>query len=125
MAALRPQIFLSVSGIGVPMPVLDADMVRCLAVSDADIYTGLVDYGVPRRARPVLAKVSYAELKSGQINLNGRLIPTAPLSSMRKARQIAARLGEWVRSGQFLLQEPAERLPLGKSLTSLNVKEGC
>lgn len=28
---------------------------------DADIYTGLVDYGVPRRARPVLAKVSYAD----------------------------------------------------------------
>lgn len=112
-------------GIGVPMPVLDADMVRCLAVSDADIYTGLVDYGVPRRARPVLAKVSYAELKSGHIELNGRRIPTAPLSSMRKARQIAARLGEWVRAGQFLLQEPAERLPLGKSLTSLNVKEGC
>jgi len=112
-------------GIGIPMPVLDAEMVTCLAVSDADIFTGLVDYGVQRRSRPILAKVSYAELKSGQINFNGRLVPTAPLSSMKKARQIAAVLADWIRAGQFFIQEPAERLPLGKSLSSLNDRKRC
>ena len=111
-------------GIGVPIPVLDEEMVRQLAVRDSEIFTGLVDYGIPARNRPTLARVSYADLKSGHIQLNGRQIPTAPLSSLKKARQIAARLGEWIRCGKFLLNEPAERLPLQKTLRPLDPKGG-
>lgn len=111
-------------GIGIPIPVLDAEMANHLSVSDADIFTGLVDYGVQRRNRPIVARVNYEELKSGQINLNGRKTPTAPLSSMKKARQIAACLAGWIRAGQFFIQEPIERLPLGKSLKSLDSKKG-
>ena len=111
-------------GIGVPIPVLDADMANRLAVRDADIYTTLVDYGVPARSRPTLARVNYAQLKSGHISLNGRQIPTAPLSSMKKARKIAGILGDWIRAGKFFLQEPAERLPLQKSIRPLDAKGG-
>ena len=111
-------------GIGIPIPVLDEDMLRQLAVRDADIFTGVTDYGVPSRDRPTLARVNYAQLKSGHINLNGRQVPTAPLSSLKKARQIAAALGDWIRAGKFFLSEPAETLPLHKSLRPLDAKGG-
>ena len=111
-------------GIGIPIPVLDADMVNCLAVRDEEIFTGLVDYGIARRNRPVLARVSYAELKSGHIRLNGKTVPTAPLSSLKKARAIADLLAVWIRNGKFLLHEPAETLPQDKSLKSLDARKG-
>ncbi|VBB05025.1 Hypothetical protein LUCI_0231 [Lucifera butyrica] len=98
-------------GIGLPIPVLDADMAARLAVKDEDIHTWLIDYGVPARNRPALAKVSYAQLKSGYIELNGRKVPTAPLSSLKTARKIATLLKERIQQGRFFLQEPAEPLP--------------
>lgn len=112
-------------GIGVPIPVFDADMVRCLAVRDESIVTSVVDYGVPSRNRPALARVNYAELKSGRITLNGRQVPTAPLSSLKKSRQIAGLLADWIRGGKFFLSEPAETLPQQKSLQPLDAKGGC
>ena len=43
--------------------------------------------------------------------LNGRAIPTVPLSSVVRARMIADTLKEWISSGQFLLGEPQFTLP--------------
>jgi len=93
-------------GIGIPIPVLDEDLMVNLAVENKDIFTNIVDYSVPHRSRPSLGKVSYAELRSGTITLNGKKIPTAPLSSLSKARQIAAELKKWIQQGKFTLQEP-------------------
>jgi len=98
-------------GIGIPIPVLDEDMAEFLAVRNRDIYTQVVDYGVPRRSRPILRKVSYEELRSGSIELNGRKVPTAPLSSLRKAREIAQLLKDMISQGRFFLQEPIQKLP--------------
>ena len=39
-------------GIGVPLPVLDFDVVRATAVRDGDISVDIIDYGVPSRNRP-------------------------------------------------------------------------
>ena len=36
-------------GLGVPLPVLDLDVVRATAVRDGDISVDLIDYGVPSR----------------------------------------------------------------------------
>ena len=98
-------------GIGIPIPVLDEDMAEFLAVRNRDIYTQVVDYGVPRRSRPILRKVSYEELRSGSIELNDRKVPTAPLSSLRKAREIAQLLKDMISQGRFFLQEPIQKLP--------------
>ncbi len=43
---------------------------RC-AIRDQDIYTNVIDYSVSKGPKPVVARVSYAELKSGQIDVNG------------------------------------------------------
>ncbi len=100
-------------GIGVPFPVLDEELLAQLAKSNAELFTEVYDYSVPLRKRPLLReKVSYAELRSGEIELNGKKVPTAPLSSLKKAREIAAVLKARVASGSFLLTEPAAKLPL-------------
>jgi uncharacterized protein (DUF39 family) len=55
--------------------------------------------------------VTYGQLKSGAIEVNGREIPTSPLSSYSRAREIAKILKEWISSGRFLLAQPVELRP--------------
>jgi uncharacterized protein (DUF39 family) len=100
-------------GLGVPIPILDEEMARFTAVTDADIYTQVVDYGndYPKGRSSNLGQVSYAELKNGEIRVNGKKVPTVPLSSMVKARQIADTLKKWIRAGTFELGEPQFTLP--------------
>ncbi|MEA3470815.1 MAG: homocysteine biosynthesis protein, partial [Thermodesulfobacteriota bacterium] len=99
-------------GIGIPIPVLNEEIARFTAVRDEDIYTQVYDYGVdyPSGTDKSLGEVSYKELRSGKIVLNGREIDTAPLSSYYKAREIAAILKEWMEKGEFLLGEPQQLL---------------
>ncbi|HOV70273.1 MAG TPA: homocysteine biosynthesis protein, partial [Clostridia bacterium] len=79
-------------GIGIPIPVIDEEMAAFLAKSNKEIFTKIFDYSVPSRTRPALRTVSYAELRSGSVELNGKKVPTAPLSSLVKARKIASEL---------------------------------
>lgn len=98
-------------GLGIPIPVLDIHVVRSVSVSNSQIYTNIIDYGVPRKARPVLKRVSYAELRSGEVEINGKRIPTQPLSSLYKAREIAEVLKDMIKRGDFLLTKPVQPLP--------------
>ena len=98
-------------GVGIPIPILNENLARSAGAGDDELVTELVDYGVPRRDRPVLRKVTYAELKSGRIEINGREVRVSPLSSLKRAREIAETLKEWIERGEFYLSEPAERLP--------------
>ncbi|NLW55751.1 MAG: hypothetical protein GX050_03885 [Firmicutes bacterium] len=98
-------------GIGIPIPLLDEEILQKVALSNEELKATVYDYGVQKRSRPALGVVSYAELRSGKIELNGRVIPTAPLSSLEKARAIATELKEWILNGQFYLAEPVASLP--------------
>jgi uncharacterized protein (DUF39 family) len=100
-------------GIGVPIPVLDEQVARCTGVGDADILAPVVDYGhdYPEATGEVLGHVSYAELRSGTIELDGRRIRTAPLSSLSKARAIAEELKSRLEQGAFELTRPVQALP--------------
>jgi CBS domain-containing protein len=80
--------------------------VRATAVRDEDISVDILDYAVPSRSRPVLRKVSYAELRSGSIDLNGEEVKTSSLSSFRRARKVAAELKGWVEQGKMQLALP-------------------
>ena len=101
-------------GLGVPIPVLNEDIARQTGVSDEEIFTQIVDYGsdYPNGVGRSLGQVSYAELKSGQVRVNGQFAPTTPLSSLVKARQIANLLKRDISAGEFLLGEPQFTLPL-------------
>ena len=100
-------------GIGLPIPVLDEEMARYTAVRDEDIYTQVYDYSMdyPKGSPKPLAEVSYKDLRSGTIVLEGKKVITAPLSSYFKARQIAYTLKEWIECGRFILGEPQQNLP--------------
>lgn len=98
-------------GIGIPIPVLDEEMARFVSVRDEDIKTTVFDYSVPHRSRPSFGQVSYKELRSGHIEIEGKRVPTVPLSSMERAREIAQTLKEWVTEARLLVQEPIQRLP--------------
>jgi len=97
-------------GLGIPLPVLDLDVVRATAVRDEDISVDILDYGVPSRSRPVVRKVTYAELRSGFVELNGEEIKTSSLSSFRKARQVAAELKGWIEKGTMQLSLPTRAI---------------
>jgi L-aspartate semialdehyde sulfurtransferase len=101
-------------GVGIPIPVLNEEMARFTAVKDEDIFTQVYDYGVdyPQGIElKSLGEVSYKELRSGKIVINGKEISTAPLSSYYKAKEIADLLKIWIEKGEFLLGEPQEILP--------------
>jgi len=100
-------------GIGVPIPVLSEEIVRYTAVTDEEIWAPVVDYATdyPQLKPDILGEVTYAELKSGKIVLQGKDVPSASLSSYSRALEIAASLKEWILSGEFQLTEPVAPLP--------------
>lgn len=98
-------------GIGIPIPVLDEEIAKFCAVSDSEIFSCVVDYGVQARSRPVIKKVSYSELRSGSIEINGGEVLTSSLSSYRKAREIASELKSMIIEKKFFLSNPVDKLP--------------
>ena len=98
-------------GVGIPIPILNERMAKNTAIRDADIVTDVVDYGVGRRERPVLRTVTYEELKSGMIDLEGKEVSTSSLSSYFVAQNVAEELKRKIEQGTFFLSLPVERLP--------------
>ncbi len=100
-------------GLGIPIPVLDEEMAYFTSRSDEDFYAQVVDYShdYPERISKSLCEVTYAQLKSGKIKVNGKPVPTYPISSYSKAQEIASILKEWIRTGEFLLSNPVAPLP--------------
>ena len=112
-------------GIGVPIPILNEEILSYTLVTDADILAPVVDYAdaYPNRKPDVMAEVSYAELKSGKITVNGKDIPTASLSSYPGAVEIAGTLKDWIKKGEFLLADPVAALPGVESGVKLKALE--
>ncbi|MEA1965075.1 MAG: homocysteine biosynthesis protein [Candidatus Aerophobetes bacterium] len=96
-------------GIGIPIPILNGEILQYTTVKDEDIYAPIVDYS--KNESNILTEVNYAQLKSGKIEIKGKEVPTASLSSYAKAKEIAEILKEWINSGDFLLSEPVQLLP--------------
>lgn len=104
-------------GIGIPIPILDEEMLRYTAVKDEDIYCPIVDYyeGYPYSKPIDLGFANFKELKSGKISINGKNVVTTPQSSIPRARQIAATLKEWIKKGNFELTKPVASIPSAES----------
>jgi uncharacterized protein (DUF39 family) len=112
--------------IGVPITILSEEILRFTAVRDADIFAPIVDYSeaYPQRRSDILGEASYAQLKSGKIEIQGREVPTASLSSYPKAVGIATTLKECIKERKFLLTEPVAPLPGAESgVTFRNLEE--
>ena len=111
-------------GLGVPIPILNEGLAKKTAIRDEQIFTDIVDYGVPRRDRPKLGQVSYKELKSGGITIGDKNIRVSSLSSLKTARKIAGTLKSWIEDGSFYLTAPVERLPVDSVFKPMKQMEG-
>jgi L-aspartate semialdehyde sulfurtransferase len=107
-------------GLGVPFAVTDTDVAEALSVRNNQIETLLFDYGSPER--PVIGKFNYAQLLSGNVILNGKTIPTAPLSSLKTASNICEILRDSLMAGEFEITSPVALLPQVHSVNKLKTQ---
>jgi uncharacterized protein (DUF39 family) len=100
--------------LGVPIPILDEEILRYTTISDDEIIAPVIDFsrfyptGV---GEPILGEVTYAELRRGAIRLKGKTIPTASFSSYANARKVAEHLKELIYNEIFMLTEAQAHLP--------------
>jgi len=101
-------------GVGIPIPILNEQVLKRTCIRDRDIQAPVVDYSqdYPNRTGKVLGKVSYEQLRKGEIVLEGKTIPVGSLSSYYKALEVANLLADEIRKGDFRVSEPLARLPL-------------
>ncbi|NIM45538.1 MAG: CBS domain-containing protein [Nitrososphaeria archaeon] len=110
-------------GVGIPIPIINEKVAASTALTDNQILTDILDYGVPSRDRPVLKRVSYAELKSGKVEMVGNVVSTSPLSSIKAAKEIAESLKKWIQEGRFYLSRPAELLPVHREFGGMSIRK--
>ena len=108
-------------GVGIPLPVLSEKVIEHCAVEDKDIVAPVVDFSIPRRVRPSFGLVNYAQLKHGQINIEGQKVRVAPVASIYLSRQVAQTLKQWILDGEFTLTQPVAPIPSDRYFVSQNV----
>jgi uncharacterized protein (DUF39 family) len=80
----------------------------------------VLDLAIPRRVKPCLGSVSYAELTSGQLVVGGQQLRCSPAHSPRLAAEIAAELVTRLEQNRFPLQLPLQPLSQRSSLQPLD-----
>jgi uncharacterized protein (DUF39 family) len=100
-------------GVGIPIPILDADMAWFTGVDDCDILMPVKDYGhdYPNGVNRILQHVAFEELKSGEVKVLDTTVEAVPLTSLNLSLEIADALKKWIQEGTFLLTEPVETIP--------------
>lgn len=108
-------------GVGIPIPILDEDILLKTTVRNRDIQTLLVDKS---GKEDLNIRLNYEQLRSGVVEIRGKKVPTAPLSSLKFAREIATELKSLIQKGEFILTEPVEKLRTnGQRLNKLEERE--
>ena len=100
-------------GVGIPIPILNEEMAAFTGVSNEDILMPVKDYGYdyPNGLPRVIQHVRFSDLLSGEVEIQGRKIPTVPLTSHVISLEIADTLKAWIEKGEFLLTEAVDRIP--------------
>jgi L-aspartate semialdehyde sulfurtransferase len=100
-------------GIGVAIPILDEDLARTTGLGDEDLRAPVIEYSdcYPNGKPQPYGSASYAQLKTGLIEVDGKQVPVSSLSSYPGAVKIATELKEKVQQGEFTLVEPVFTLP--------------
>ena len=100
-------------GMGIPIPILNEEMVKYTAVKDEEIYAQIVDYSeaYPQGKPESLGEMDYKSLRSGSITIKGKDVPTASLSSYSKAVEIAEILKKRIKDKKFYLTEFVQAIP--------------
>ncbi|MBN2133123.1 MAG: homocysteine biosynthesis protein, partial [Sedimentisphaerales bacterium] len=135
MKQMRPEFVRGVSlrgygvslalGIGIPIPILNEDVLKRTCVRDRDILAPVIDYSTdyPQKTGKVLCHVSYEQLRRGEIAVNGKKVTVGSLSSYFKALEIANLLADEIRKGDFRLSEPIAALPKNTAMKPLLIRD--
>jgi uncharacterized protein (DUF39 family) len=135
MKQMRPEFVRGVSfrgygislgmGVGIPIPILNSDVLKRTCVRDRDILAPVVDYSseYPENTGKVVCQVNYEQLRSGEIEIEGKKVAVGSLSSYHKALEIAHILADEVRSGDFRLAEPIAALQKDTVMKPLVARE--
>jgi len=135
MKQMRPEFVRGVSfrgygvslalGVGVPIPVLNEEVLRRTCVRDRDILAPVVDYShdYPQNTGKIVTHVNYEQLRSGQIEVEGKQVAVGSLSSYFKALEIAHLLADEIRRGDFQLSPPFAMLPQDTTMKPLIARE--
>ena len=112
-------------GIGIPIPILNEEILKRTCIRDRDIHAPVVDYSVeyPQNTGNVVDYVTYEQLRSGEIEVEGKKIAVGSLSSYKKALEIANLLADEIRKGDFLIAKPVASLPIDTKMKPLVVRE--
>ena len=135
MKQMRPEFVRGVSlrgygvslalGVGVPIPVLNTDVLKRTCIRDCDILAPVVvySYEYPQNTGKIVGHVNYAQLRSGEIELDGKTVAVGSLSSYFKAQEIAHLLADEIRRGDFQLSQPLAMLPRDTGMKPLLARE--
>jgi uncharacterized protein (DUF39 family) len=110
-------------GVGIPIPILTPEILKRTTIRDRDILAPVIDYAYdyPQKTGKVICHLSYAELKKGEVEIEGTKVRTGSMSSYSKALEIAHLLKDEIKRGDFLLSRPYQRLPQKQAMGSLKV----
>ena len=111
-------------GVGIALPVLQEEVIVHCGINDEKIVAPVVDFAVPRRVRPTFGLVTYAQLKSGRITIEGKTVRTAPLSSIPFSREVAQILKQWIEAGDFTLTQPVAPISLERAFLPQDGQRG-
>ena len=135
MKQMRPEFVRGVSlrgygvslalGVGVPIPILNEKVLQRTCVRDRDILAPVIDYSVdyPQKTGRVIRYANYEELRSGEIELEGKKVAVGSMSSYYTALEIAHRLADEIRQGEFLVSRPIAPLPRNAKMKPLVIRE--
>ncbi|HQI27387.1 MAG TPA: homocysteine biosynthesis protein, partial [Sedimentisphaerales bacterium] len=135
MKRMRPEFVRGVSlrgygvslalGVGVPIPILNEQVLKRTCVRDRDILAPVVDYSTDygQKTGRVICHVNYEQLRSGEIEIDGKKINAGSLSSYHKALEIAHLLADEIRRGEFLLSPPIQPLPKNTAMKPLVIRK--
>ncbi len=112
-------------GVGIPIPILNADILHRTTVRDRDIVAPVIDYAhdYGERTGKVISTLNYEQLKAGEVTVLGRKVEVGSLSSYTKALKIANLLKDEITRGEFLLSKPSQRLPLNQGMKTLEIRK--
>ena len=98
-------------GVGLALPVITEEVIKNCSVVDQNIVAPVIDFSIPRRARPTFGLVSYEQLQKGYVNIDSKSVRVAPLASKHRSLKVAQELKQWIETGKFTLTEPVASLP--------------
>ncbi|MBD3393889.1 MAG: hypothetical protein GF418_17280 [Chitinivibrionales bacterium] len=135
MKKMRPEFVRGVSlrgygvslalGVGIPIPVLNEQVLTRACIRDRDIPAPVIDYGIdyPQNTGKVLCHVTYEDLRSGRIEVQGKKVAVGSLSSYHTALEVANLLAGEIRRGDFTLARPHAKLPADTAMKPLVMRE--